>query len=86
MAQAVYILCAITSLACAILLYRGYSENKFRLLFWCSMGFVGFFFNNVLLFLDMIVVGPNIDLSILRTLPALIGMGTMMYGLITDSV
>lgn len=86
MAAAVYILCAITSLACAVMLYRGYNENKFKLLFWCSLGFVGFFLNNVLLFVDLIIFDASTDLSVIRTLPALAGMMVMIYGLITDTV
>lgn len=84
MAGTVYILCALLSFACSILLYRGYRENKFRLLFWSSIGFIGFALNNTFLFLDLMVM-PDYDLSVIRTLPALGGMILLVYGLITDS-
>lgn len=85
MAGIVYILCAITSLSCALLLLSGYRKNKFRLLLWSSVGFFGFAINNILLFVDIIMI-PQTDLSILRTMPALIGMMIMVYGLVSDSV
>lgn len=85
MASMVYILGAVLSLSCAILLLNGYKKNKFRLLLWSSIGFVGFALNNMMLFVDLIII-PEVDLSIARTLPALIGMMIMVFGLISDSV
>lgn len=86
MAGVVYLLCAFTSLVCAWLLYRAYSHNKFRLLFWCCLGFTGFSINNILLFIDIIVL-PQVDYIInFRTIPALIGMLVMIYGLIMEEV
>ena len=40
-ARAVYVLCALTSLGCAVLLVRGYLESRARLLLWSSVSFVG---------------------------------------------
>lgn len=79
-AGVVYILCALTSLACAILLWRGYRRNHMRLLFWSSLCFLGLALNNVLLYIDVKVL-PEIDLSIVRTIPALIGVCCLIYGL-----
>ncbi|HEX8834437.1 MAG TPA: DUF5985 family protein [Abditibacteriaceae bacterium] len=83
MASVVYILCALTSLACAVLLLRGYFMSHVRLLLWSGLCFVGFTLNNVLLYIDMKVV-PDQDLSTLRTVPALIGIALLLYGLIWD--
>lgn len=85
MAGIVYILCAVLSLSCAVLLLSGFRKNKFRLLFWSSIGFFGFAINNVLLFVDVIML-PNTDLLVLRTIPGLIGMIIMVYGLVSDTV
>lgn len=85
MAGIVYILSAFLSMSCAILLLAGYKKNKFTLLFWSSIGFFGFALNNSLLFVDVILL-PNTDLSIMRTVPALIGMIIMVFGLVSDSV
>lgn len=84
MSSIVYITCAIFSLTCAIMLYRGYLHNHFKMLFWSSIGFTGFALNNILLFLDLVMI-PTYDLQVIRTLPALIGMVLLIYGLITDA-
>lgn len=86
MAGIVYILCALTSLLCAILLYKAYSRSKFRLLFWSSLGFAGFTANNILLFVDIILF-PEVNYIInFRSLPGLLGMIVMIYGLIMEEV
>jgi hypothetical protein len=84
MAEAVYILCALTSLACAVLLLRGYSHSRVRLLFWSGLCFVGLAINNTLLFVDLVLV-PQIDLSFLRNIPNLVGIILLLYGLIWES-
>lgn len=84
MALLIYMLCAATSFACAVLLYRGYRRSAARLLLWSSLCFVGLFLNNALLVIDLQVV-PDRDLSVLRSLPALAGISFLVYGLITDS-
>ena len=55
MAEAVYILCALTSLACAAMLLRGYARSRARFLLWSGLCFVGLTINNVLLFVDKVV-------------------------------
>lgn len=85
MAAVVYVACALLSFACTFLLYRGYKTNHFRLLFWSSLGFFGFAMNNTLLFVDELLT-PGIDLSVIRTVPAFIGMLVLMYGLISETV
>ncbi len=84
MAEAVYILCAATSIACALLLWRGYARSGARLLLWSALCFVGLALNNVVLFVDLILL-PNFDLRHLRTGCALAGLAVMLYGLIKDS-
>lgn len=85
MAEAVYILCAVASVTCAVMLLRGYLASKTRLLFWGSCCFVGLALNNVLLFVDLVVTPPDIDLAIPRALIALIAIATLLYGLIWDT-
>jgi len=84
MAEAVYILCAATSIACAVLLWRGYVRSKARLLLWSALCFVGLALNNVVLLVDLILL-PTLDLKMLRTFFALAGLGVMIYGLIKDA-
>ena len=84
MAQAVYLLSALTSAACVVLLWRGYRRSGVKLLFWSALCFVGLGLNNLLLFIDLILV-PDVDLSIWRKLPAVLGVCVLIYGLVTDS-
>jgi hypothetical protein len=84
MAEAVYLLCALTSLACAILLYRGYRRSRTPLLFWSSLCFVGLVLNNMLLFVDLVVV-PQVDLRMVRASLALTSLSLLIYGLVEES-
>ena len=84
MAEAVYVLCAATSITCAVLLWRGYLRSRARLLLWSALCFIGLALNNVLLFVDLVLL-PGADLRLLRTGCALVGLGIMLYGLIKDS-
>jgi hypothetical protein len=84
MAEVVYLLCAATSIVCAVLLYRGYTQSRTRLLFWSSLCFAGLALNNVLLFVDLVVV-PSIDLSLVRSIVALLALGLLLIGLAWDS-
>lgn len=84
MAAAVYVLCALTSLACAVLLLRAYARRGVRLLFWSGLGFVGFALGNAVLVVDMLVL-PDGDLSLFRNLPVLAGLAVLVYGLVWDT-
>ena len=83
-ADIVYALCVLTSLACAVLLWRGYRRSRARLLMWSSLCFAGLAMNNALLIVDLRVL-PAVDLSVWRTLPALIGIALLVYGLVWDA-
>lgn len=84
MASAVYLLCALTSLACAILLLRGYRQRGARLLLWSGLGFVGITLGNVMLVVDMVVL-PQRDLALFRSVPVLVGLAVLIYGLVWDT-
>ena len=84
MATLVYALCALTSLACAVLLLRGYASTRARLLLWSGLCFVGLALNNTLLLVDKRLV-PTMDLSLWRTLPAVAGVALLLYGLVWET-
>ncbi len=63
MAEAVYILCTITCLACALLLTRAYRASHLPLLFWSGLCFFILAVANALLFVDL-VIWPDVDLSV----------------------
>lgn len=80
----VYALCALTSIACAWLLLRGYGRTRVRLLLWSGLCFSGLALNNILLFIDVRVL-PDVDLSIIRTIPAVVGVLLLVYGLVWET-
>lgn len=84
MATAVYVLCALTSLACAVLLLRGYLQRGVKLLLWSGLAFVGFTLGNAMLVLDLVII-PDRDLSLFRSLPVLAGLVVLVYGLVWDT-
>jgi hypothetical protein len=85
MAEAVYILCALTSVFCAILLFRSYRRQRTRLLMWSTWCFVGLALNNILLFVDLVVVpGAEHDLSFIRTITATGAITLLLIGLIWE--
>jgi hypothetical protein len=81
MDKVVYSLCALTSLACAWLLLRGYMRGRFTLLLWSGLCFVGLSLNNVLLVLDRLVF-TAVDLSTWRLLVALVAVLLLVCGLV----
>ena len=84
MAEAVYVLCGVASITCAVLLLRGWVASRTRLLLWASLCFIGLALNNVLLFVDLVMV-PSLDLALVRSALALAAMVTLLYGLVWDS-
>jgi hypothetical protein len=84
MAEAVYLLCAATSVLCALLLLRAYRANRTRLLFWSGLCFAGLALNNVLLFIDLVMIPATVDLSILRNATAVASFAILLYGLVRE--
>jgi hypothetical protein len=82
MAEAVYLLCAVTSLACAGLLLRSYRRSRLRLILWTSLCFGALAANNVLLFIDLIIVPTTMDLIIARNVISVAGVLLLLYGMI----
>lgn len=80
----VYLLCAATSLLCAILLLRAYLKNHVRLLLWSGLCFLGLMLENILLYADIIIF-PDVDLSPWRRIPAIAAYAVLLFGLIWDS-
>jgi hypothetical protein len=81
---AVYILCAAAALACGVLLVRGYRRRRVRLLLWCGVFFFCLTAENVILFIDLVVV-PGTDLSLFRYSAELAGVALLLYGLVWEA-
>lgn len=83
MAEVIYSMCALTSMACAWLSLRGYLRSRYRLLFWSGLCFVGLSVNNILLVLDKLVL-PTVDLTTWRMVAALTAVVLLLFGLIWE--
>ena len=84
MVETVYLLCAAASAACAVLLLRAHQRTGTALLLWSALCFTGLAVNNAMLVIDLMVL-PRVDLSTWRLVPALIGVGLLVYGLVWES-
>ena len=82
--QLIYILCIVTCLGCAFLLWRAFRKTRSRLLFWSALCFLILGFANLLLFAD-IVIYPDENLITLRTGANLGAVLVLLYGLIFKS-
>lgn len=78
---AVYILCFLTSAACAWLLGRSYLGSRTPLLLWSSICFVFLALNNLALVLDMVVL-PTYDLRLARLVLALAAVASLIWGFV----
>jgi hypothetical protein len=65
-------------------LFRGYARTGVRLLLWSALCFIFLTVNNVLLFVDNIIL-PEIDLRLFRLAAALIGIGCLLYAFIWEA-
>jgi len=83
-ADVVYILCFLTSLACMVLLFRGYRRSGAPLLLWSAWCFVFLALNNMLLYVDLVIL-PDIDLRPLRVATALAAVLILLFGFIWNA-
>lgn len=84
MASVIYSLCALTSLVCFVLLWRGWRAGGNRLLFWSALCFAGLTVNNLLLVIDKVVLPTQADLQTPRLLSAFVSVLLMLFGLIWE--
>jgi hypothetical protein len=82
-AAIVYLLGALTSACCSILLLRGYSHGRSKLLLWSGLCFGGLAISNILVFVDLRIL-PTVDLYVLRLAVAAVSMLLLVYGLIWE--
>jgi Family of unknown function (DUF5985) len=81
---AVFVLCFLTSAACAWLLVRSYARSKARILMWSAACFVLLAVNNFLVVIDLVVLPTEIDLTVLRNASSLAAVMTLLYGFIWE--
>ena len=80
---AVYILCFLTSSACALLLAQNYFRTGTRLLLWSALCFVLLAANNLVVVVDMLVL-PGFDLRLLRLGFSLTAVVVLLFGFVWD--
>ena len=79
----IYFLCVLTGSLCAWLLMGAYRRQGQRLLMWSALSFCLLALNNLLVFIDLILL-PDIDLSPGRSLTALAAGIVLLYGFIWE--
>jgi hypothetical protein len=80
---AVYLLCFLTSSACAWLLARAFKRSGARLLLWSALCFTLLAANNLVVAIDLLVL-PELSLSLLRIVLALAAVSVLLFGLAWD--
>jgi hypothetical protein len=79
----VYLLCVLTSIACAGLMWRSYRRTRQALLLWTGLCFTGLAANGILVILDEVVFTTS-DLRVWRAVAAALAMGVLLFGLVWD--
>lgn len=85
MASLVYLLGALVTGVCAVLLLRGFARSRSRLLLWSGLCFTGLTVSNAILFVDLGLLGPELNLYMWRLGTAAAGMLLLVYGLVFES-
>jgi hypothetical protein len=79
-----YLLCLLSSTACAVLLIRNYKRTGTGLLLWSAACFVFLALSNLAMVIDLLVFPTAVDLSELRAGLSLIGVSALLYGFIWE--
>ena len=82
--SAVYLLCFLTSSACAWLLARSYRRTSARLLLWSALCFALLGVNNLVVFIDLVLLPDAIRLQAVRLLLSLAAVSVLLFGFIWD--
>jgi hypothetical protein len=85
MAAVVYLLGTLVTLLCTVLLLRAYVKVHSPLLLWSGLCFALLTLSNGLLFVDLVLLGPDASLYIWRLSTAAAGMSLLVYGLLFAS-
>jgi hypothetical protein len=80
---AVYLLCFLTSAACAYLLARNYWRTGARMLMWSALCFGFLALNNFVVFIDLLLL-PDVNLALLRLGFSLAAAAVLLFGFVWD--
>lgn len=84
MPEVVYSLCFLMAALCAGLLIRSYRAARSSLLMWSSLCFVGLAISNLVLVIDLVITGPETDLSMIRQGAALVALVLLVIGMVKE--
>jgi hypothetical protein len=85
MIYVVFALCAATSLLCAVLLLRGWTQTRVRLLLACSACFFGMAASHVLRFVERWYALESDSFAAVVHTPTLVGILVLLWGLVHAS-
>jgi hypothetical protein len=81
----IYLLCGLTCVVAALLLWRGYRRSRQRLLYWSALCFAILAISNGLLIVDLVILPTEVSLVPWRSGISQIGLLVLLYGLIFES-
>ena len=82
--SAVYLLCFLTSSACAWLLVRSYWRTGARLLLWSAFCFALLGVNNLVVVVDLVLLPAAVTLQEVRLFLSLSAVAVLLFGFIWD--
>lgn len=77
-------LAVLMSVACTLMFLRTYARTALRLFWWTALCFVCLSVNNVLLFINFVLL-PELDLRLYRFASSAAGLVFLLYGLIVEA-
>jgi hypothetical protein len=81
--EGVYLLCTVSCAACAVYSWYGYRNRLNPFCFWIGLCFGFLTFSNILMYLDLVVFN-SVDLLTIRNTFTLVGLGTLIFGLVRE--
>jgi hypothetical protein len=80
----VYLLCFLTSAACAVLLARSFFRSRSRMLFWSALCFALLAVVNLVVIFDLVIYPDAVDLRPYRLWLTLVAIAVLLFGFIWD--
>ena len=85
LASAVYLLCFLASAVCAALLVRQLRRNRLPVLYWSAACFLFLALSNLVVVIDIVVLGPTTDLRSARLILTLMAVSVLLFGFIWEA-
>lgn len=84
MASAVYLLCLLTSVVCAVLLLRAWRSGRSRLILWTAVSFGFLALANLMLVADRVLF-PEVYLTPVRQAASAVALVVLLYAFIWEA-